>query len=267
MGLGMEVILAQATAPGAVTTNFPAAGGTTLTIRNAPFDAPVFLLNIWADFQANGFIQVRSPKLHDNVRGYRLDTTISEVKPLIPAYMKQILIPQDAIIVEGQGSAVVGDIESAALLVYYENLPGTDGRFISPQELFDRSVQTLATENTITTAAGGGFTGSEAINAEADLFKANTDYALIGYLVDTECAIVRWVGPDFGNLGLGGPGDELGRDYTRSWFLDLAFRYQKPMIPVFNAANKAGTLLSCAQDENAAAVTVTSLLAELAPRR
>ena len=95
--------------------------------------------------------------------------------------------------------------------------------------------------------------------------KANTDYALVGYLIDVECAAVRWRGADTGNLGVGGPGDELGRDYTSDWFMRLSRHYGMPLVPVFNSANKAGVLLDLADDENAVAHTITSLLVEIGP--
>ncbi len=119
-------------------------------------------------------------------------------------------------------------------------------------------------ENTLAFGATGGYSGEETVNAEFDLWKANVDYALLGYLVDGECAVVRWRGSDTGNLGVGGPGVEDNRDLTSTWFTMLSSMYDRPLVPVFNAANKDGILVDGAQDEDATNVTVTSIFAELA---
>ena len=137
---------------------------------------------------------------------------------------RQPLIPQDDLTVELSGSGVGGDIETAALLVWYEELPGINGRFINGETLFASGVNTLSVDQTITTLATGDWTGEEAITAESDLLKANTDYAIPGYLASVDCGAVRWRGADFGNLGVGGPGDPDGRDWTASWFLQLSIR-------------------------------------------
>ena len=79
----------------------------------------------------------------------------------------------------------------------------------------------------------------------------------------TECAAVRWQGVDTGNLGVGGPGQEVLKALTGNWFAMLSDAYGLPLIPVFNSANKAGILVDAAQDENAAAVRLTSLFVEL----
>jgi hypothetical protein len=81
--------------------------------------------------------------------------------------------------------------------------------------------------------------------------------------VSAECAAVRWLGVDTGNLGVGGPGALESKGLTARWFVALSERFNLPLIPVFNSANKAGILIDAAQDENGADVTVTSIFAEL----
>jgi hypothetical protein len=263
MGKALEVISGRVTAPGAAFTAWTMAAGNSLTVRNANIDTRIQLLQIWADNQAAGVLRVRSAKLHDNVQGIRLDVTISEVQPLLAWGAPQRLISQDVLVAEQTGSAVAGDIENGAMLIYYPDLPGNDARLATWEEIARRGQNIVTVENTITTGAGGGYTGEEALNAEFDLLKANTDYALLGYLVDTECCVVRWRGADSANLGVGGPGHEALRHKTANWFKDLAMDYGLPLIPVFNSANRSGILVDAVQDENAAAVTLTSIFAEL----
>jgi len=265
MGLALEVVSGFVTAPSTTFTGWTLATGNSLTIRNTRLDAQILLLNVWALNQGVGALQIRSPNLHDNVRGIRLDIIASEAKPLLPFGFLEKLIPQDVLIAEQTGSAAGSDIEQGGLLIFYEDLPGSSARLIRAATVKERMRHILTVENTLTMGTAGGYSAEEAIDAESDLFKANTDYALLGYLVDGEAGTVRWRGADTGNLGLGGPGDELGRDFTRSWFFDLARMFDLPLIPVFNSANRGGILVDATNDENALTLTITSIFAELSP--
>jgi len=265
MGKAIDTITGRVTAPGATLTALTMSAGDTLTVRNAPIDSMVRLLQAWTDNQVAGTFRIRSPRLHDNVEGIRLDASVSEVKPLLPERFVQPLIPQDTLIAELSGSAVAGDIESAAMLLYYDNLPGIAARLIDPATLLVNMMNLVTVENTLALGTGGGYSGEEALTAEFDQLKANTDYALLGYNVDTEALGVFLRGSDTGNLRVGGPADELGRDYTRSWFYHLSMAYQMPLIPVFNSANKDAILADGVQDENGADVTVTWIFAQLKP--
>lgn len=263
MGMALELVTGFVTAAGATLTAATMAAGNTLAIRNAPFGSPIWLLNMWSDHQAAGIVQLRSPRLHDNVQGIRVRANISTVQPYLPAAFRQPLAPQDQLSLSIAGSVTAGDIETAVLLVYYEDLPGAAGRFIGQDELLSRSVDIVTVETAHTNLTTGGYSGEVALNSSFDLLKANTDYALMGYTCDIERAAVGIRGADTGNMRVGGPGDELGKDYTRSWFLDLAFRYGKAMIPVFNSANRAAILCDVADDENALAGRVIWIFAEL----
>lgn len=265
MGRALEILAGFVTAPSTTFTALTMGAGNSLTVRNAPLESDVRLIQAWALNQAAGTLRLRSPRLHDNVQGIRLDITLGDPKPLFPWGMGQKLIPQDMLIAELTGSATAGDIEQAALLLYYSDLKGVDARLASIEDVIRRGVNLVTVENTVTNGVAGGWSAEEAINAEFDLLKANTDYALVGYEIDAECAAVRWRGADTGNLGVGGPGDELGRQYTSDWFIRLSRAFNLPLIPVFNSANKAGILVDVADDENATAHTITSILVEIGP--
>jgi hypothetical protein len=116
-----------------------------------------------------------------------------------------------------------------------------------------------------TPTASGTYSGEVAINSSFDNFKANVDYALLGYLVSAQCGAVTWKGIDTGNLRVGGPGDVAGRQYTSEWFVRLSRRYGMPLIPVFNASNRFAIFQNIVTDDELVAVTTTSIFAELAP--
>ena len=78
MPRGLELVTGRVTAPGATTTALTANSGNSFAIRSALPNTPIWLLQAWGDFQAVGFVQIRSPRLHDNVRGIRLDMAVSD---------------------------------------------------------------------------------------------------------------------------------------------------------------------------------------------
>jgi len=270
MGAALEVLTGFVTAASTTQTALTMATGNSLTIRNAAPDSPVRLLTAWVDAQVRGILRIRSPKMHDNVQGIRVGTNASEVQPLLPLELNQRLYPQDNLTVDLSGSATAGDIETACMLIYYPDLPGQAGRFLTADQLKGRVKNIVSVENSLATGTAGGYSGEEAINADFDLLKANVDYALLGYLLspvagqtDGECAVVRWRGADTGNLGVGGPGTDTDKWLTERWFVYIAERTGLPLIPIFNMSNKAGILVDAAQDENGLDVIVNSIFAEL----
>jgi hypothetical protein len=265
MGAGLEVIAGQATAPGATFTALTMNAGNSLTVRNAPFTADVRLIEMWAKNQAAGVFRIRSPKLHDNVQGIRVRNPAAAAVEMLPWYTFQKLVPQDNLIAEITGSAVGGQFEQGAALIYYSELPGQAARLTTIADVQKRGVNIFTQESTITPGAGGGYSGGQALNANFDLMKANTDYALLGYRVDVRCSVVRWTGIDTGNLGVGGPGEPSISDVTENWFAMLSQNQNLPLIPVFNSANKFGISTDIMQDQAGAVVVLTSLMVEMAP--
>lgn len=270
MGHALEIVGGQATAPGATPTVLSMFAGNSATVRNASLSSIVALVQTWARNNVAGVWRIRSPKLHDNVQGMRFRIPATDPTPLIDPGLWQRLVPQDTLTLDLTGSAVGGNIEQAFMLIYYSDLPGNSARFISRDELLKRTQNVWTTEIAVTPGVAGGFSGQVAINSTFDNFKANTDYALVGYEVDAQCGAVRFTGPDFSNLGIGGPGlvaaaTPSGRWVTARWFEYLTDGLGIPLIPVFNAANKFGTLVDVAANQAGGAVNVTAILHELAP--
>lgn len=259
----LELLTGFATAPSSTFTPLTMATGNSNTVRNTNDLSPVQLLTTWQDKQAVGAFRIRSPRLHDNVVGLTMEDVIAVPLPTMPMGISQTLIPQDTLTLEITGSAVGGDIETACMLLYYENLPGIDARLIDSDELRLRTANLMSAQNTLALGTAGGYSGQVAINATQDNFKANTDYALIGYTHSVQCAAIRWQGADTGNLGVGGPGDITNPQITATWFSMLSDLFRLPLIPVFNSANKNAILIDGAQDENGADTVVTSIFAEL----
>ena len=266
MGLAMELISGRATAPSSTLTALTMAAGNSLTVRNAALTADIRLISIWAENNAAGIFRVRSPKLHDNVQGIRYRVTATDPLPLQEMGAWQKLIAQDTLVAEISGSAVGGQIEQGQLLIWYADLPGSAARLANWSDIVNRVVNLVTVEVAITPGSAGGYSGQVAINSTFDLLQANTDYAVIGGLVDVRCAAVRITSPDFANFGVGFPGAATSRFLTSEWFMRLARLLNVPCIPIFNSANKNGTLVDVVQDQTGNAVNVTINLAQLAPR-
>lgn len=268
-GKGMEILSGFVTAPGATFTAWTAATGNSLTLRSADTSSRVVLIGAWAWNQVAGTLRIRSPRLHDFQQGIRMRVPVNNVSPMYPPTgdpsMSQLLIPQDNLTVEQTGSAVGGQIETGSLLVWYDSLPGIGGRFIDPGTLQKGGVNIIGQEMSVTTGVAGGYSGQVAINSSFDNFKANTDYALIGYMTDTRVCSVRFQGVDTGNLGVGGPGDPSFREIQSSWFTRLSGSFGLPMIPVFNSANKNSILVDATSQQVAVTTVVTAFMVELSP--
>lgn len=266
----LEVISGSVTGAGAVFTAWAVNAGNSLAIRSAPLTSSAWLLEKWAfNDTAAGVLRIRSPRLHDNVQGIRSRIVNNDTEPLLSGLaafsMRQKLVPQDILIAEQTGSAA--NIDTGHLLVYYENLPGISARFIDNPTLLANGVNRIGQEVSITTtAASGAYTGQVAINAVNDNFKANTDYALLGAMVDTRVGCVRIQGADVGNVGIGIPGEPTQRHLMSNYFQRLSQIYNIPLIPVFNSANKSAILIDATGHTAAVTTVVTLYMVELAAK-
>lgn len=263
MGKAIDIISGSATAPGATLTALTMASGDSLTIRNYT-EGSARLLTAWPTGKTTlGALQIRSPRMHDNVRGIQLPNPTTPTQPALRSPYMQSLVAQDTLSVLISGSAGVGELMLASLLIYYDNLPGINANLIDRAALMSRGQNIITITNTITAATGPNYTGAETINAEVDLMRANTDYALIGYQVTTGCGAVTIRGSDTGNMRVGGPGRTASDMLTSSWYIHLSDLTGLPCIPVINSANKSNTYIEVQQDEAAAAVPVTTIWVEL----
>lgn len=269
MGMGIEVLSGSVTGVAAVLTPLTVNAGNSLQVRSAPFDKKVWLLSAWAyNDTAAGVLRVRSPRLHDFVQGIRLRVVNNYTDDILcgaaDRCWPQRLIPQDVLTVELSGSAA--NIDTGHLLVQYDDLPGIAGRFIDNDLLAAAGVNRIGQEVSVTTtAASGAYTGQVAINSTNDNFKANTDYALLGATCDTRVGTIRIQGVDTGNLGLGIPGEPTQRHVYANWFQRLSDAYRKPLIPVFNSANKSAILVDATGHTAAITSVITFHMVELLP--
>ena len=242
-------------------TNTVGYTGQTGTVRNTQLGSKVSLEALWYDSTQVTAARVRSPRLHDNVRGIMFTGPIGPTVNLLGYRPYTPLVPQDLLIVEAAGAAAVAT--GVYLQISYASLPGSDGNFASWSSVKPRVVDIMTQEVVLTAVAtANNWSVGIAINTNSDLMKANTWYALLGYQTSANFGGVAIQGPDTGGLKVGGPAISQALE-TREWFCWMDEFGEEPGIPVINSANKAGTFLFA----GAAPATVTSnvdlLFAEL----
>lgn len=262
-GPALDTIVVTGTAIGATLTAGTIAAGDSLQIKNQAATTPAYLVQAWSDHQVAGMVRIRSPKLHDNVDAIRFRALIGVLEPQLPFGALQPLWPQDVLTVELAGSAVAGDIESVVLQVYYPDLPGQSANLRTWDQVKGAYKNLIGQRIAMTIGSTAGYNGARAINADADLLKANTNYALLGATTDVETAAITVRGADTGNLRVAVPGEPGLIHHTNYWFKRLAIATGLPLIPVINSANKGGTQVEVVGDENGGTANVTLWLAEL----
>lgn len=259
----LEIISGRVVAAGATETVLTMSGNDSNTIRNFETSKKAWILQTWTQNQGAGIWKIRSPRWHDNVQGLRFRVPIALPYPLLHPGYPQPVLPQDNLLLSLSGSATAGDFDVACMLVYYESLDGSQGRYMKAQDVKSKIKNLMSIEVTTSGGATGGYSGAAALNSTFDLMKANTDYALLGYVCSVNSPAITIYGPDTGNLRIGGPGLVGVRPYIANWYLKLAEYTGLPLIPIINSANKAGTFAEVLSDENSLAPITNFIFAEL----
>jgi hypothetical protein len=260
----LDTIAFQATAPGA-SAAAAAVPGDSLTIKNALAGSDVYLIALCGFQQAAGFQQITAPSFSDTTRGIRAVVASNTPSPLIPIGTYQPLQAQETLSATISGSAVIGQIEQGWATVWYDNLPGQDGRYLKEEEVDAKMVRFVTVQASITTGALGGWSGAELITAESDLLRANTDYALLGITTSSLVTAVGVRAPDWANSRVAVPGMGTRNDYTATWFARLSAFTGYPCIPVFNSANKNNIFIDVLTNQAATPASVALMLVELKP--
>lgn len=246
------------------------ASGDSLSLRWFGEGTKAELLEVWGGNNATKCdFSIRSPLMHDNTRGLRFAHMFNPTQSgadgnpnlYLPPYWKQPLQPTDTLVAEVNGTA--SDDVTLALMVAYDapNYPGA--RLATVEEVSARLRNLVGIRVSPGPAASTSTWGTaEAINADDDRLKANTEYAWLGMTTDLPFTALKLYGPDTANYGIPIPGyrDE---NVTAGWFYDMARRWSQPLIPIISSNNKGVTQVAAADAGGGTAPLVTLLLAEL----
>lgn len=257
----IELVTGRVLNPGAAITALTPNTGSTFAVRTTPEGTKVTLENMWGQNASGGVARIRSPRMHDNVQGIRVRIPKNDPRLLLPFAVREQLYAQDTLIVESSGGGA--ETDTLCYIVSYDRLPGSEGDLRHPSEVLPRIQKIMGVE--ITAKAGavaGEFGAAVALNAAADQFKRPAQYALLGYLVDVECAAVAFHGTDIGEVRIGGPG-AVEPAWTGEYFIRLSEETGLPCVPCFQSGNVPSILAEVMHATANAEVHVTALCALL----
>ena len=261
MGIAVDTILVSAVNPGAgPAVGLTAPSGDSLSVRNFAPGSMAWLQNIMRMGATAGFVQVRSPLLHDTTQGIRITPAESPSVFALPGAAQQSLQPQDALIVELSGGAAETDI--AALTIYYQNLGGAAARLHSWGDIAGNIANIKPIRVAVTSSPTIGAWVDTPLTTTENLLHANTDYAVLGYMTNVAFGVIGIKGIDTGNLRVCGPGSTQEFP-TTNYYKYMGEQSGLPYIPVFNAANAAATSASVAAATASVAGVVELICAEL----
>jgi hypothetical protein len=258
----IDTITATVTAAAVAGSAAAAVAGDSLSIRSTT--GRVRLIQAWIDTDAVGFVQVTSPKLHDNTRGLRWVTEVHQPFPMLPYEAMQDLFPVDQLGVTIGSAAGAGKIDNLMMMVYYDDLSGQSASLIDVPTLEKRRLETVMVEyKPGAPASGSTYSGLKAITDQSDLLKRGSSYALVGHHVSANVPGLTIRGADSGNLRIPMPGPSPAADMTCSWFYDLSDRTGIALIPVFQANNSPAIFVEQISNDLLASITATLIFVRL----
>lgn len=259
MGLAIDTIAGHVTNSAAL-TGLTMAAGDSLTVRSFQPTATAYLEAILTQASTKGQVQVKSPMFADNVKGITLPTAEMPSEFLLPREVGQHLTPQDTLAALATSGAA--DSTVVALRNYYSDLTGASARLHSWGDIAGNIANIKAMEvDTVSSAAIGTWLDTP-ITATENLLDANTDYALLGYDVDTALCAVGLKGSELNNFRVCGPGGISTLDVSE-YFVAYSDRMGTPHIPVFNSANVNAVFVSTLANTASVASKVYLILAQL----
>lgn len=262
MGLAMQLVTGRALNPGATITAVTVNSSESLTVPAFNASTKGLLGQVFSPGATAGIARIRSPRMHDAAQGIRLQRAAAVFEPLMPVAALQPIYPADALTVEVSGGGAETDM--IGYLQHFDDLPGIAARLFSWGDISSRIRNIAGVEVDTTSGATAGTYGTAvAINATFDTFKANTDYALLGYTTSAKCGVVCIFGPDTGNQHVGGPGAITPNFPQRSWFVHVSQETGRPAIPVINSNNRGSTFVQTADVGAATGCNVSLVFAEL----
>lgn len=242
-----------------------AATNDSLAVPNFDKGTRAWMLEAWgADSTSAADFSVRSPSLHDNIRGIRFayepKPAAGNAQQFLPGIIRQPLYATDVLIAEVNGTAA--DKVGLNFLSYFESLPGADQRLAAWGELDSRIVNMVGIFVNPTAGAAGDFGANRLLNQDDARLNANTDYAILGASSQIAAESLSIIAPETSGRRITMP---LGVDEQDSahWFVNLSAKYNLPLIPIVNSNNAGNVVCQVADCVGATVPHVTLLMAEL----
>lgn len=264
MGIAIDTVLGSASAANTGFTAVTVATGDTTTVRSISPTATATLEQVMMAGAVGCAGQIKSPLLHDDVRGLQFEPGENPAVFDLPAVIGQPLQSQDTLAVAVEGASGTAAEVAIAYTIYYSDLSGASANLKMWGDISGFIEQVKPLEVAAAASATVGQWNDVAITTTEDLLKANRWYAILGYLVSAGCCCVAIKGTDTSNLRIGGPGT-VRAEVTSNYFVNLSAKHGTPHIPVFNSANKDTTFVSTADYAASTANNVQLVCALLSP--
>lgn len=263
MGLCIDTVLCDVhnTATSAVgLTTATTATGDSLTVRSFSETDWAKLESIFVQGSSAQQARILSPRLHDNVTGITVQTAETPSEFLFPPDTGTPLYSSDTLVV--QLAAAASSDTVAALLIYYKNIKGIDADLRMWEQVAPKMGNLKIAEVAVTTSGTIGAWTDTVITTTENQYKADHEYAVLGFQSSAALAVQAIKGPSTGNLRVGCPGATSTLDIT-SYFLEMSVRHRTPHIPVFKANDRANTYVSTAANTASVSANVYMVLADL----
>ena len=271
MGVAIDSIVASsADLGGTGFVSLAPGGSSTFTVRSYVDGSKAYIEDIWAADSATKFqLSIKSPRLHDQVRGILLagsnligsTANVKNPQQLMQGYVRQRIYSTDTLTIQASGAD--NDIFVAVLSLYYENLGGIQARLATWNQVEAMMVNEVGILVQPVASGTGGTVGTGvALNSVDNRLKANTDYALLGATCDIPVSGIFVNGTDTGNLDIAVPGS-WDQAASSTYFIDKSVQYGRAGIPVINSNNQGSTLVKVVDDVASSAPNVTLLFAQL----
>lgn len=263
--MALEIIHGYTENDGGTLTQVTMFGEDSNVIRSYPENSAAWLLGTWNQTHSAGSFEIRAPMMHDNVNGIQGLGLSAEVLRYMFLMKMQYMQRQMNTIIQLEGNSAAAEYSVIALLLYYENLPSSEGRYITFDQLKGSVRQIMTLTHSLTPASTTDYTAGEVITNDQDQFKAGRKYAFLGFkaLGNDEIVSLCLRSSDTGNLRIGQPID-YGAHYGEDLFyLDIAKKSGLPTIPVIVAENSDNTYVDLAANVASSLKNFYSYWAEL----
>ena len=269
MGAALDSILAAGTlAAGGTFEALTPGTGDTFTIRDYVKGSSAYMLEAWAvDDTSVCQFSIASPRMNDSQLGLLL--TAPSGAAIGPAEEPQMLFPgpvqvpvYNADTLRLRANGTNGDNVSLNFLVYYEDLDGSNVKYVSWLNIVN-SIEKVFGILVQPTAGTRDYGTPVALDSVDDRLEADKKYALLGAITDTALSQIGVTGPDTGRYRVTIPG-KVDPTIGGDWFVQLSAKYGLPLIPVIKANNAGATLIDCVSVAGAGQANVSLILAQLA---
>ena len=221
--------------------------GDSLTVQNFVPGTLCELLCVTATCDKAVTLQLTAPSFSDTSRGIRLRAGVDYDGVISHWPIGQRLRETEKIsalidTIAGGGNVVAG----FTLHIYYQNLPGRSGYYMTPETVRQQGVRSITVEGTLSAQTALAWGPASKITAGSDLMRAQRPYALVGGAIQADGLGLGIRAPDWANTRIVIPSRDSFEPDSNDWFRVMSRMIGRAAIPVFNSGNKDSIYIEAA---------------------